>query len=202
VRDVTFLAVSDTHVGYVPEEVHAVLARKIDTIGGRAYPASLGGAVGAPHGLLVAGDLTEWGREDEFARFLSFYGNRGDGGVHVPVLEVVGNHDKVSGPLPLAGPWSTGHWFGDGDFRARLAALLEGRCVAAIFHGHHHASAHYLWRGIHVYKPGAVKDGAHTFAVAHVGPDTMTVAYFDYDRDAWAFAHTRKVCVPSSTSVD
>ena len=97
-RDVTFLAMSDTHFGYVSESVHAALVGKLDGIAGHPYPPQLGGAVAAPRGLLIAGDLTEWGRQEELARFLAFYGN-GDAGssVKLPVYEVIGNHDKVAG---------------------------------------------------------------------------------------------------------
>ena len=251
-RDVTFLAVSDTHFGYVAESTHAVLVRKLDAIAGHPYPPGIGGTVAPPRGLLVTGDLTEWGREEEWSRFLAFYGNTGaDGGVQVPVREVVGNHDKVAGPyvtdqvakrhggkwytfdwddvrffalgeapdddglawlareldalapnvpivlyfhFPLAGPFSTDQWFGDGNYRDRLGAMLDGRCVAAIFHGHHHASQHYTWRGIHVYKPGAVKNDAHTFTVTRIAGSTVSVAYFDWEKDAWAFSHARDMC--------
>jgi len=249
-RDVTFLAVSDTHFGYVSEATHVRLVGKLDAIAGHPYPGAIGGTVAAPRGLLVTGDLTEWGKEEEWERFLAFYGNV-DGGTKVPVREVVGNHDKVASMLvteqvaarhggrwyafdwddvhfvglgeapdddglawlardlgalapnvpvvlyfhfPLAGPYSTGQWFGDGNYRDRLGAMLDGRCVAAIFHGHHHASAHYLWRGIHVYKPGAVKGDAHTFAVTRISGSTVSVAYFDWEKDAWTFSHARDMC--------
>ena len=88
--------------------------------------------------------------------------------------------------LALMGPWSTGNWFAEGTFKDRLAKIIEKRNVAAIFHGHHHATDHYTWHGIDVWKPGAVKDGAHTFAVAHVTDDRMTIASYDWDRDGWA----------------
>jgi hypothetical protein len=254
-RDVTFLAISDTHFGFVPEEVHAALVPKIDGIAGRAYPQEIGGTVATPRALVITGDLTEWGDQDEWRRFLHFYGS-GPGamsaaGLHVPVFEVVGNHDKVHGPyvtdqvaarhggkayafdlddvhflalgeapddealtwlakdldrleknvplvvyfhLAILGPWSTGNWFGDGDYKERLAKILEGRCVTAIVHGHHHASGHYAWHGFEVYKPGAVKDDAHTFAVFHAIGGTLTVAYFDYDKDAWSWNQTRDLC--------
>ena len=64
--------------------------------------------------------------------------------------------------------------------RAALAIALT------IFHGHHHATDHYTWHGFDVFKPGAVKDGAHTFAVVHVTDERITVASFDWDHDTWA----------------
>jgi 3',5'-cyclic AMP phosphodiesterase CpdA len=254
-RDVTFLALSDTHLGYVPEDVHAALVPKLDDIAGRAYPRELEGTVATPRALVITGDLTERGKDDEWQRIMYFYGTSrttaSNAGLKVPVFEVVGNHDKVHGPyvtdqvaarhggkpyawdlddlhfvalgeapdddalawlardlarvdsdvplvvyfhLALLGPWSTGNWFADGDYKERLAKLLEGRCVAAIVHGHHHASGRYAWHGFPVYKPGAVKDNAHTFAVFHAAGATLSVAYFDYDKDAWTWSESRALC--------
>lgn len=95
--------------------------------------------------------------------------------------------------LALEGPWSTGHWFDDGDYKARLEKILEGRYVAAIFHGHHHATGHYVWKGIDVFKPGAVKDGAHTFAIVHVTDDRFTVTSYDWDTDKAAAPFTKAI---------
>lgn len=243
--DVTFLVVSDTHFGFggIPA-AHEVLVPKLNGIAGRAYPKTLGGVVAAPRGLLVTGDLTEWGKVDEWEPFAATYGLTGkEGKLAMPVFEVVGNHDKVSAHyveeqvakrhgggrfyawdwddvhflalgeapddeglaflkreldglapemplvlyfhLALSGPWSTENWFAEGTYKERLAALLEKRNVAAIFHGHHHATDSYRWHGIDVFKPGAVKDGAHTFAVVHVTDERMSVAEYDWDRDRW-----------------
>ena len=244
--DVTFLVVSDTHFGFggIPE-AHEVLVPKLNGIKGRPFPASLGGTVAPPRGLLIAGDLTEWGKVEEWEPFVRTYGlDGGTGGkLAMPVFEVVGNHDKVTAHwveqqvaarhggnfyswdwddlhlvalgeapddegiafltrdlarvardvpvilyfhLALAGPWSTGNWFADGTFKERLAKIVEAWNVIGIFHGHNHATDHYTWRSVDVFKPGAVKDGAHTFAVVHVTDQRMSVASFDWDHDAWA----------------
>ncbi len=259
--DVTFYVASDLHFGLgYPDDLtklppnpttspvglekdNVALLRRVNTMEGRAYPTELGGKVASPRGLLITGDLTEWGRKEEWERFLAFYGpGARDGGARPPVFEIVGNHDKVNGPwveaqvaarhggrfyawdwddvhfvalgeapddegiaflerdlsrvdldVPLVvylhrcllGPWSDDNWFGDGNFRDRLAHALEGHAVRAIFHGHHHASGHYLWHGYDVFKPGAVKDNAHTFVVAHLTEAESTFAYFDYNTDAW-----------------
>jgi cytolysin (calcineurin-like family phosphatase) len=242
--NVTFCVVSDTHFGYGGmEEQNARLVSRVNTIEGKSYPTSLGGTVARPRGLLVTGDLTEWGREEEWRPFAKTYGlDGGDGDLRVPVFEVVGNHDKVHGPwvtdtvaarhggrwyswdwddlhlvalgeapdddglaflardldrlekdvpvvlffhLPLAGPWSTGHWFAEGPYRDRLFEILRGHAIAGIFHGHHHATGHYVWRNIDVWKPGAVKNDAHTFAVVHVTDARITVASYDWERDAF-----------------
>jgi len=245
--DLTFLAVSDTHFGFggIPA-AHDVLIPKLDGIAGRAYPPSIGGNVAQPRGLLVTGDLTEWGSVEEWEPFAATYGlDGGPGGkLHIPVFEVVGNHDKVHGPfveqqvmarhggnrfyawdwddvhlvalgeapdeqgldflardlapveknvpiilyfhLALAGPWSTNNWFAEGTLKDRLARLAESRNVIGIFHGHHHATGHYTWHGIDVFKPGSVKDGAHTFAVVRVTDDRMSVVSYDWDHDVWS----------------
>lgn len=242
--DVTFVVVSDTHFGFgdIAKE-NLRLTTKLDAIAGAAYPAPVPGVVARPRGLLVTGDLTEWGKVEEWEPFVRTYGrDGGDGALHLPVFEVIGNHDKVHGPwvedqvrarhgggrfyswdwddlhlvalgeapddeglaflakdlegldrdvplvlyfhLAISGPWSTGNWFGD-DHKTRLARILEGRNVAALFHGHHHATGHYEWHGVDVIKPGAVKNGAHTFAVVHVTDDRVSIAFRDWERDAW-----------------
>jgi hypothetical protein len=245
--DVTFCVVSDTHFGYGGRvEQNRDLVAKLGAIAGRAYPSAIGGAVAPPRGLLVTGDLTEWGRVEEWEPFVATYGrDGGDGALGMPVFEVIGNHDKVHGPwvgdrvaerhggrtyawtwddlrlvalseapdddglaflareldaleptvpvvlyfhLPLEGPFSTGQWFGDGPYRDRLAEIVRGHTIAAIFHGHHHATDHYVWHGIDVFKPGAVKNGAHTFAVVHATDGRLTVGSFDWDANAWRSA--------------
>jgi len=252
--DVTFLVISDTHFGYETTVTdHEALVPKLNGITGVRYPASIGGgAVPPPRGLLVTGDLTEWGKVDEWEPFVATYGLTGkEGKVAIPVFEVIGNHDRVAGPwveqqvsarhgggrfyswdwddlhlvalgeapdeeglaflsrdlarlardvpivlyfhLALSGPWSTGNWFAEGTFKDRLAAIVESHEIVAIFHGHHHATDHYTWHGVDVFKPGAVKNGAHTFAVVHVTDDRMTVAAYDWDSSVWAGVSDRRL---------
>lgn len=249
--DVTFLVVSDTHVGHVPARDLDRLVARANAIVGRPYPREVGGVVGVPRGLVVTGDLTEWGREEQWSRFVTQFG--GDGGtgdphtLHVPLFEMAGNHDKVElgpwieqriaerhggpvyawdwdgvhlvalGELPddaaldflerdlarvpratplfvffhraLAGPWSNDGF--EPRLKERLARLLADRDVAGIFHGHHHATGHYVWNGIDVWKPGAVKDGAHTFAVVHVTRGRRAVVSFDWESERWGPSHVR-----------
>lgn len=265
--DVTFLVSSDAHFGYgYPDDLatltadpvkdpvglettHRALVPRLNTIAGQRWPAPMAGVVDKPRGLLITGDLTEWGRVEEWKRFVAWYGLQGtEGPLHMPVFEVIGNHDKVHGPwveeqvaarhggrfyswdwddlhlialgeapddeglawlardletldadvpivvyfhLALEGPWSTGHWFGDGNFKGRLATLLAQRRVVGIFHGHHHATDHYVWHGIDVYKPGAVKGTAHTFAVVHVTDARASVAYRSFDNDTWQWSQDK-----------
>ncbi|MBX3228655.1 MAG: hypothetical protein KIT84_08385 [Labilithrix sp.] len=267
--DATFVVVSDTHVGYlypaeksklsksaVKEPVglerdNAKLIARLNSIAGRDYPAKIGGKVAPPSGVVITGDLTEWGQALEWERFVELYGLTGtEGPLKLPVFEMIGNHDKVAlGPwvadrvaerhggryyawdwgdlhllalgeapdddglaflekdlahvapdvplvlffhLALLGPWSDGNWF-DGVYKDRLHRLIDGRNVVAIFHGHHHATGHYEWRGIDVWKPGAVKHDAHTFAVVHATDEHWTVASYDWELDAWRDSYAKKM---------
>ncbi len=236
--DVTFAVVSDTHFGFggMPA-AHDVLIPTLNKVKAR--------------GLLVTGDLTEWGKPEEWEPFARTYGlDGGDGKLAMPVFEVVGNHDKVTAHfveeqvaarhggrfyswdwddlhlvalgeapddegltflahdleriardvpvvlyfhLALLGPWSTDNWFADGTFKDRLFSTIERSNVIAIFHGHHHATGHYLWHGIDVFKPGAVKNGAHTFAVVHVTDDRISVSSFDWDHDVSAGVFEKRI---------
>ena len=228
--DVRFLVVSDTHLGYADiDKDNARLIPKLNEIGANA------------RGVVITGDLTEYGQPKEWEQFTKLYGLRGtETALKLPVFEMVGNHDKVNlgpwveqrvserhetkerfyswdwddlhlialqeGPdqeglawlekdlakqaldvplvlffhLALLGPWSTGNWFDDG-YKERLAQTIAHRNVVALFHGHHHATGHYKWKGYDVFKPGAVKHGAHTFAVVHVTDKTWSLDSYNWD---------------------
>jgi predicted phosphodiesterase len=253
--DVTFAVVSDTHLGHAGGEAkNRALVAALGALPGRPYPGGKrAGNVSHVRGLLIAGDLTDWGNPSEWDAFKDIFG-LSDGGVGAPfpVFEVVGNHDKVRGPWlsaevdkrhgsksayawnwdslhlvalgeapedealdalerdlakvdarrplvllfhrPLAGEWSEDR--PSPRQKARLRDLLRGRDVVAIFHGHHHARAHYVWEGIDVFKPGAVKDGAPSLAVVHLAADSLTVATFDWQRgqfsDVWSKPRRKK----------
>ena len=238
--DVRFVVVSDTHLGYDDlAQENARMIEKLDVVGRGS------------RGLVITGDLTEYGQPKEWDEFVSLFGLTGkETKLTLPVFEMVGNHDKVNlgpwveqrvserharkdgetlerfyswdwddlhlialqeGPdedglkwlakdlttqdktvplviffhLALLGPWSTGNWF-DAGYKERFAQALAGRNVVAIFHGHHHATGHYRWRGYDVWKPGAVKHGAHTFAVVHATDKTWTLDSYDWDRGMFA----------------
>ncbi|APR88450.1 hypothetical protein A7982_13799 [Minicystis rosea] len=109
--DVTFLVTSDTHLGYSEpivvtghpegvgvEKVHEIVIRAMNGIAGTPFPPALGGVVGAPRGVLVAGDLTETGQRIELDRFEAMYGLTGkEGLLRYPVFEGAGNHDVWGG---------------------------------------------------------------------------------------------------------
>jgi len=112
--DVTFFVAADTHVGFAaseqgadggtrdpvkePAESDRLNAKQIaamNNLPGQALPAELGGVVGAPRGVIIAGDLTEDGTPWQWSHFVAWYGlNGGDGQLSWPVLEMHGNHDK------------------------------------------------------------------------------------------------------------
>jgi len=246
---VVFFVASDSHFGV--SGIEAVHDRFVTRMNAAAAATAAEGP--KPSGLLITGDLTEWGQPKEWDAFVTWYGLTGkEGRLRVPVFETWGNHDGVTGthvrdqvaarhggrrfysfdfnesihvlalgeapddealafaeqdlarhaatsttPLvlffhrALAGPWSENNWFADGNYRARLAALLRererdrdrdrNRNVLAISHGHHHARGHYVWNGIDVYKPGAAKDGPHTFAIVKATCTTWQVTWQDAD---------------------
>jgi cytolysin (calcineurin-like family phosphatase) len=95
--------------------------------------------------------------------------------------------------FPLEGPNSTGNWFGDGDYRAKLAEVLAGREVLGIFNGHSHTSGRYRWHGYDAYLEGSVKHIWHSFAVVHVTRERMTVASYNYDRQAFWWWHDKPI---------
>jgi hypothetical protein len=138
VLDVTFLVASDTHFGFgvdrnAPEErdpvkdpqgleiSHKEVIRQMNAFEReREFPKALGGGpIGKPRGLLIAGDLTEKGREPEWKAFRAYYGKNGnDGLLRMPVYEAVGNHDfweirqkvkKDRGALAYSWDWDDLH---------------------------------------------------------------------------------------------
>jgi predicted phosphodiesterase len=234
--DVRFLVVSDTHLGFADiANENARLIPKLNEIGGAKA-----------RGVVITGDLTEYGQPKEWEQFVKLYGLHGtETALKLPVFEMVGNHDKVNlgpwveqrvserhetkerfyswdwddlhlvalqeGPdqdglawlakdlerqaadvplviffhLALLGPWSTGNWFDDA-YKERFAQAIAQRNVVAIFHGHHHATGHYQWKSYDVFKPGAVKHGAHTFAVVHATDKTWTLDSYNWDLGMFA----------------
>ena len=83
----------------------------------------------------------------------------------------------------IAGPWSRS-WPSEEE-RDALARVLEGRRVAAIFHGHAHAAGHYRWRGYDVFRPGSPKHSSQKFLAVRLRGGELTVAYRDFDRSEW-----------------
>lgn len=98
-----------------------------------------------------------------------------------------GNASSEWGKVEEWAPFVARYGLTGTEDKLRMPAF-ENHAIAAIFHGHHHATDHCTWRGIEVFKPGAVKNDAHPFAVVRVTDQRMTVASYDWDRDAWSSA--------------
>lgn len=111
VLDVSFFVTADTHFGVgVPDDApasrdpvkeplgievsHAEIIRQMNSFEGHDFPGPLGGKLGKPRGVLIAGDLTEKGKDAQWASFRAYYGMNGkDGLLQMPAYEGVGNHD-------------------------------------------------------------------------------------------------------------
>jgi cytolysin (calcineurin-like family phosphatase) len=62
---------------------------------GTALPRSIGGRVDRPLGVLVAGDLTDRGKPEQWRTFVKYFGRTGrDGVLKYPVYLATGNHDR------------------------------------------------------------------------------------------------------------
>lgn len=99
-RDLTFFVVSDTHYGQsgAADKAASMLVDRMNQLPGLAYPAEIGGAVGAPRGVLHLGDITDSAKERAWKLFVGDFGLLGgDGRLKWPVYETFGNHDGEAG---------------------------------------------------------------------------------------------------------
>ncbi len=94
--EVTFFVAADTHYGaegIAPRNRRLVAA--MNALPGKPWPREIGGRVGRPFGVFVAGDLTDHGRASEWRAFAADYGRTGrDGRLRYPVFAGTGNHDR------------------------------------------------------------------------------------------------------------
>lgn len=109
--DVTLWALADLHFGskvlgrnakgpfaWVDAlPVRKEMERQMHGIAGQPWPQKIGGTVDQASALLIAGDLTQDGKQSEWNQFVSFYGLHRSPPPPVPVYECVGNHDKHEG---------------------------------------------------------------------------------------------------------
>jgi hypothetical protein len=172
--DLTFLVTGDTHVGFwekipipgkpegVPlDDVHRIAIDAMNGLPGTPFPPAIGGRVGVPRGLLVAGDLTEMGAPHEWARFETIFGLTGkEGWVRYPVFEGAGNHDV-------------------GD-EVRGDTYVEKRIIER--HGNTRYS--WDWDGVHLVCLGVAPDALDLAwlrqDLATAGRDVGVVLYFHY----------------------
>lgn len=123
--DITLLALSDLHFGSTifgldskgheqwieAMPVRRAMADHMKRIAGKPYPTAIGGTVAPPWSLLITGDLTEDGKEEEWHQCTAFFGipagrpepkptaiTQAPGPAdRMPVFECVGNHDRNRG---------------------------------------------------------------------------------------------------------
>jgi hypothetical protein len=94
--DITFFVVADTHYGWEPGDVvNKTQIAAMNGLPGIPYPPEIGGVIGVPDGVLVAGDLCDHKLSlKERDNFFSDYGLTGkEGLLRFPVYECSGNHD-------------------------------------------------------------------------------------------------------------
>jgi len=89
----------------------------------------------------------------------------------------------------IDGPWSRS--WESAEERELLARVLEGRRVAAIFHGHAHHAGHYRWRDYDVFRPGSPKHSSREVLAVRLRGDELAVAYRDFERSVWTDAQVR-----------
>lgn len=117
-RDLTFFVAADTHFGVDGiEELNRAQIEAMNALPGTPYPGTIGGRVGWPTGVLIAGDLTQDATAGQWKRFVEHYGLTGsDALLKYPVLECAGNHDR--------------HWAGrtkvESGVRRRHGSLVRG----------------------------------------------------------------------------
>jgi hypothetical protein len=103
-QELTFYAMSDTHVGHVIDREKGTIKQQceevawINSLPGAAYPEAMGGVVGPPRGVVMAGDLINDGAladryPKQWADWVADFGVDGEGRCRFPVFEGVGNHD-------------------------------------------------------------------------------------------------------------
>ena len=122
--EVTFLVAADTHLG--PQGLYRRNMRQVDAMNalpGTPWPAALGGTVGDPAALIVAGDLTELGRPEEWWAFTQLYGFLpGQGRLRYPVFVGTGNHDQGMALARIV-PGAVEFRHGSLDYAIRLGGL-------------------------------------------------------------------------------
>jgi len=155
--DLAFWVASDTHFGSEDAESrNRRLIEQANALPGVAYPSSVGGRVERPRGMLMLGDMTDWGEKGQWEQFVRAYGLNGkDGLLRYPVYETIGNHDLVGnspvregicrrhGTLPYAWEWEgvrficLGLYPGEeelGFLRKELKAAGKQQPLVLLFH--------------------------------------------------------------------
>ncbi len=98
-RNITMFVTADNHFGFdsATTDINRANIQAMNSLPGTAYPSNIGGTVGTPSGVIVAGDLTQDGQPDEWDKFedhYPLYGGTGTNEIRYPVYECTGNHDR------------------------------------------------------------------------------------------------------------
>lgn len=97
-----FIVIADTHFGENDSNGHrmAVFAESLLTVRDRVLPDSIDGDIASVRGLVLLGDITQDGLEEEWEAFLDVFGHFEKTGKGFSVYEGFGNHDgNVDGPV-------------------------------------------------------------------------------------------------------
>lgn len=104
--DITFYIVSDPHYGKPGADFatrRTAIVPELNALPGTPYPAAVGGGpIGAPRGVLVAGDLVERPDSALWREYVRDYGVAGEGRLRWPVFDALGNHDEPPNQLVVA----------------------------------------------------------------------------------------------------
>lgn len=99
-NDVTFVVGSDTH--YDSRLKNSAMQKhiaRLNSLPGTPYPASVGGTVSAFRVVILNGDLTNRGLEEEWTLFEADWGLSGEKQCKFPIFEGYGNHDLRKGDI-------------------------------------------------------------------------------------------------------
>ncbi len=158
--DITFLVAADTHFGVKGmEEMNRQQIEAMHSLPGTAWPGEGLGKIAEPHGVLLAGDLTDGGSSNQWEQFVTHYGlSGGDGLLKWPVFEGTGNHDR-----PYTG---------------------SKRVPLAVANRHGGLPYSMQWQNVRIINLDVYPDAANrdylTTELERVGRDAPVVIYFHY----------------------
>ncbi|MEI7900805.1 MAG: metallophosphoesterase, partial [bacterium] len=212
--DITFFSYSDIHYGAdnggkSPPKVKSEKMEVINGLPGKPYPATIGGTVAKPRGIIMSGDLINDGAVDEkyptqWADYVADFGVNGEGRCQFPVFEGLGNHDVNKNMFVFS------------QIKERNAARKKLGLIDNVSSNGYHYS--WDWDGVHfvnanlfggnewfgeadAYGPGHHPQVARDFLVQdlkeHVGNSGRPVVYIQHfrpvDENWWTFSAADKL---------
>jgi cytolysin (calcineurin-like family phosphatase) len=103
-RPFAFIVVADTHFKGNDSLDYTLgpFVEQINRVQEIALPDSLGGEVPMVRGVVLVGDITQDGKQEEWQAFRKVFGHSGESRLVFPVYEGFGNHDgPVDGPVRM-----------------------------------------------------------------------------------------------------